>query len=202
MADARRARVPILALSAWIAGCGAPPAPAPPPPSAAPAATSSAERYLPLTDGTVFAYDTQSELTGERGVLMLEVRRRAPDRAELVVAGHVRRLTVDETGIRHVTGGWLLKEPLRVGATFPGDFGEVRVTAVDRALTTPAGDFRDCLETVETLRGADFTKSTTTTYCPHVGIVARRTEVDSDEGAGAESLLLRSHGPRVDLTSP
>lgn len=154
---------------------------------------------MPLQDATVFAYETESGITGQRGMLALEVRRPGPDRAELVVAGRVRRLLIDSTGIRHLTGGWLLKEPLQVGATWKGDFGQVRVTAVDRALSTPAGKFTGCVETLESASGAEFSKQIVTTFCPAVGIAARRTEVESDDGAGVESIRLRSHGPRVDV---
>lgn len=160
---------------------------------------------MPLIDATVFAYETTSELTGETGMLVLEVRRPRPGSAELVVAGRVRRLSIDPTGIQHATGGWLLKEPLERGATWKGDFGEVQVTALDRTVTTPAGVFAGCLDTTESSSGQDFAKRTITTYCPEVGITLRRTEVESDEGAGIESLRLRSHGPRVDvagLSSP
>lgn len=164
-----------------------------------PVAVSKAERFLPLLDKTVFAYETEAESTGERGLLVLEVRRPRPNRAELVVAGRIRRLEIDETGIRHVTGGWLLKDPLTSGASWPGDFGSIRVTALDRAVSTPAGEFQGCLETLESSNSAEFSKQTTTVYCPHVGIVMRRTEVESDQGHGVETIRLRSHGPRFEL---
>jgi hypothetical protein len=193
--------VPFGVLLAFVGGCSAPPAPAAP--AAAPVVVvSGAERFLPLLDATVFAYETESETTGERGMLVLEVRRPRPERAELVVAGRVRRLEIDATGIKHVTGGWMLKEPIQVGAEWRGDFGQVRVTAIDRTVTTPAGTFSDCLETIETASGPTFAKNTTTAYCPQIGITARRTEVESDEGSGVESIRLRSHGPRVDVVGP
>jgi hypothetical protein len=163
---------------------------------------TGAERFLPLRDATVFAYETESQTTGERGMLVLEVRRPRSELAELVVAGRVRRLEVTAAGIQHVEGGWLLKEPLSVGASWPGDFGSVQVTALDRAVTAPAGTFTDCLETTESASGPNFTKKTTTTYCPQVGIVLRHTEVESDEGAGVETIRLKSHGPRVDVVGP
>jgi hypothetical protein len=132
-------------------------------------------------------------------MLVLEVRRPRSSLAELSVAGRIQRLEIDATGIRHLTGGWLLKLPITLGASWRGDFGTVEVTSLERQLSVPAGRFSDCLETVESLSGADFNKRTTTAYCPGVGIVARRTEVESDEGNGVESLTLRSFGPRVDL---
>ena len=153
---------------------------------------------MPLKNATVFAYDTVSEPSGEKGMLVLEVRRARTSLVELSVAGRVQRVEVDATGIRHVTGGWLLKEPPALGAHWKGDFGAVEVTAVDRQVNVPAGNFTGCLETVESLSGADFNKRTTTVYCSGVGIATRRTEVESNEGNGVESLKLRSFGPKFE----
>lgn len=174
----------------------------PPVASAPPVSTRSlggAERFLPLLDATVFAYDTHSQATGQRGLLVLEVRRRRADMAELVVAGRTRRVELAEEGIRHATGGWLLKQPLTLGATFQGDFGGVRISAIDRSVKVAAGSFDGCLETIEAVSNTGFSKSTTTLYCPNVGIVTRLTEAESDEGADTESMRLRSFGPKVDL---
>jgi hypothetical protein len=132
-------------------------------------------------------------------MLVLEVRRARSSLVELSVAGRVQRVEVDATGIRHVTGGWLLKQPPTLGARWKGDFGSVEVTAIDRKVSVPAGNFTGCLETVESLSGADFNKRTTTVYCSGVGIAFRRTEVESNEGNGVESLSLRSFGPKFDF---
>ena len=180
------------------AKAAAPPAPAALPPQAA----SEVSRYLPLQDATVFAYDTTSGGSEQKGLLVLEIRRRRPSMAELIVAGRTRRVEIDATGIRHATGGYLLKAPLSLHAKYPGDFGMVEVTAIDQVVTVPAGSFVGCVETVEELKNAEFSKRTVTEYCPDVGIVARRTEAESDEGNLSESLALRSHGPRVDLSAP
>jgi hypothetical protein len=161
---------------------------------------SDVGRFLPLEDATVFAYETSSDLNGQKGLLVLEVRRPHPDRAELVVAGRAKRVEIDSSGIRLVTGGYLLKSPIALGARWQGDFGSVEVTALDKQVRVPAGSFSGCIETQETLSGTEFSKRTITTYCPHVGIVARHTEAESDQGAGTESLALRSVGPRVDLS--
>jgi hypothetical protein len=185
-----------LALSALalLSACSSAP---PPAPAAPPAPVSEGvERWLPLSDGTVFAYDTLSEPSGEKGMLVLEVKRSRTGMVELSVAGRAQRVEVDATGIRHVTGGWLLKQPPTLGAQWKGDYGSVQVTAIDRQVSVPAGNYTGCLETVESLSGADFSKRTTTVYCSGVGIVTRKTEVESDEGNGAESMKLRSFGPK------
>lgn len=188
-----------LALIAALAGCSSAPPPAAASSTSAEVVVSDVARFLPSEPTTVLAYETQSASGGERGLLVLEVRRPRPDVAELVVAGRTRRLAIDGTGLRHVTGGWLLKPPLVVGATFRGDFGTVRVTAVDRTVELPAGTFAGCVETTEAASGQGFQKQTVTLFCPSVGIVARRTEAESDEGAGFEAMTLRSYGAPVDL---
>ncbi|MGC4091773.1 MAG: hypothetical protein QM756_28600 [Polyangiaceae bacterium] len=194
------------AVEFWVAlgfACAACSAPKPPPPKPVPmpVASSAVARYLPLLDATVLAFDSLAEQSGDKGLLVLEIRRPRPNMAELSVAGRVRRLEIDDSGVRHATGGYLLKPPLELHAKFPGDFGMVEITAVDKAVSVPAGNFSGCVETTEELNGADFHKRTVTSFCPDVGIVARRTEAESNEGNAVESLKLRSHGPRVDLES-
>src|SRR5688500_18509482 len=77
---------------------------------------SDVHRYMPLTNNTVYAYDTTTEGSGDRGALMLRVRRSGEDRAELGAGSRVQRLEIGSDGIRHATGGYLLKTPLRPGS--------------------------------------------------------------------------------------
>jgi hypothetical protein len=170
----------------------------PPPPEAAkkPVAAEGVARYLPLEDDTVFAYDTVMEPGGERGLLVLEVRRRRPELAELVVAGRAQRLNVSSAAVELVTGGALLRAPLTLGASWRGDFGRVRVTNLSRSVTVPAGAFSDCLETVEEMTSSEGTKRTSTVYCPGVGITLRETEVEQGGAQGTERIELKSFGKR------
>ena len=186
------------ALSLGIA-CGAPP-PAETKPQ--PPVAEGVLRYLPLVDGTVFAYDTRIEPDGVRGLLVLEVRRRRPELAELVVAGRSQRLNVSSAAVELVTGGALLRAPLAAGASWRGDFGRVRVTHVSRSVTVPAGSFRDCLETVEEMTTAEGTKRTTTAFCPGVGITVRETEVEQDAQHATERIELKSFGKRFAAETP
>jgi len=186
----------------WVAfgafgasGCAA--APPPPPPRAAPAAVGLA-RYLPLEDGTVASFDTVTEPGGERGLLVLEIRRPNPDTAELVVAGHASRLRLSNGAVAHAAGGFLLREPLAPGAEWMGDFGHVRVTRTDRALTVAAGAFTGCVETVEELATREGQKRTTTVFCPGVGIALRETEAEQGALSQSERISLKSYGPKFD----
>jgi hypothetical protein len=180
---------------AVAAGCGKPPPPSAPPPRLA---TTELNRFLPLEDATVYSYDTVTEPSGERGLLILEIRRPRPDMAELIVAGRTRRLTVNAHDIAHATGGYFLKEPLTVGATYKGDFGTVRITGVDKSITLPGGAYTGCLETTEEAVSADGEKRTVTLFCPGVGIAQRETEAEQEGMRATERISLKSFGKRFD----
>jgi hypothetical protein len=185
--------VPTLAALSLVVACGSPP---PVETKPKPAVREGVLHYLPLEDETVYSYETRIEPDGTRGLLVLEVRRRRPELAELVVAGRAQRLNVSSAAVELVTGGALLRAPLAEGASWRGDFGRVRVTSVARSVTVPAGSFRDCLETVEEMTSAEGTKSTTTAYCPGVGIALRETEVEQEGQHATERIELKSYGKR------
>lgn len=151
--------------------------------------------YLPLLDKTVMSFETETEGSADRGLLIMQVRRPRPNLVELAIGGKVRRLDLLKEGVKIVEGGWLLKTPLEVGATFVGISGNVRVSSITREVTVPAGHYRECVETVEISPEA----RTTTTYCPLVGIVL--LEVDSMSVHNPEHVTarLKSHGPLVEL---
>ncbi len=184
-----------LALMIVCAGCAAA---ANRPTGAALPTASGLARYLPLEDGTVFAYETSTEPSGEHGLLILEVRRRTPGTAELVVAGRARGLTVTADAVAHAGGGFLLREPLSAGAEWHGDFGHVRVTRVEASVTVPAGTFAGCVETVEELTTREGEKRTTTSFCPGVGIALRETAVEQGGEQQSERIALKSFGKKFD----
>jgi len=181
-----------LMLGAATQACGgSSPAKAP-----APAQTKDvALRYMPLGHDTVYSYETYSEVTGERGLLVLRVRRPRPDLAELDVAGRIQRLYLGDKGVSLATGGYLLRIPLVVGAEWIGDFGKVRVTALDRKIKVPAGSFERCLETVEEIANGEVKKRTLTVFCPDIGIVLRETQGQSGLEVALERIELKSYGP-------
>jgi hypothetical protein len=195
---APRHRVAPVVLGLVVASCG--PAPATSPLGSLPTATGLA-RYLPLEHGTVFSYETSTEPPTEPGLLILEVRRPRPDTAELVVAGRARRLKVSGAAVAHAAGGFLLREPLAVGATWHGDFGRVRVTRVDLPVTVAAGSFAGCVETVEELQTREGQKRTTTAFCPGVGITVRETEAEQGALRQSERIALKSYGKKFDAAS-
>jgi len=167
-------------------------------PARAPEAISSIDRYMPLKHDTVYAYETLIEDTGEKGVLMIHVTRPRPDLAELNVGGRVQRLDLGADGIRHATGGYLLKLPLAMGARYKGQFGEVRVTSVDRRAQVMAQNYVGCIETIEEAT-TPVVKKVTTLFCPEVGIVSLYAQGMVEGEYASERATLRSFGPKIDL---
>jgi hypothetical protein len=151
--------------------------------------------YLPLDDNTVMSFETETEGSAERGILVMQVRRPRTNVVELDVGGKIRRLDLTSDGVKIVEGGWLLKKPLEVGATFPGQNGAVRVVSISRSVDVPAGRYKECVETEELGPGA----RTVTTFCPLVGIALLEVESLAVDNPGRVTARLKSHGPRVDL---
>lgn len=159
----------------------------------APASAAGVERYLPLPDGYVYEYDVETD-NGEKGRMMMQVSRPRADLVELEVAGKIQRLAVSAEGVQHSTGGYLLKAPLEPGAEWKGQFGTVRMASIDRAIRTPAGGFKACIETIE--EALTPPKRATSIYCPDVGLVSLHIEGALGEEAMSVATTLRSYGPR------
>ncbi len=175
--------------------CAAPQSPA----AAAPksAVVSELTRYLPLEANTVFSYQSYIEDTNERGLVVFEIARPRPELAELSIAGQVRkRYYFEPAGVRSGQGGYLLKSPLAVGSEWTGDDGKVRVTSVDQSVAVPAGRFSGCIQTVEQAQLGAATRTTTTVFCPGVGITTLQIEGNQDGTSVLQRLELKSFGPR------
>src|SRR5690348_7155311 len=97
-----RSSFSIFCACAWLAcslaGCGGRAAKAPAAPPKAP--VLDALHYMPLTDGFVFAYETRSEDTSERGVLMIRVHKPRAGFVELGSGNRIQRLELKADGIR------------------------------------------------------------------------------------------------------
>jgi hypothetical protein len=198
-AQARQATVALVAalLLPWAPACGAPAAP---PAAAAPSAATAAnsapfERFLPLKNDTVYTYNVWVPGQDTPEVLILEVERPSKERARLKTGSSIKRLEVVADGVRMVTGGYLLKPPFAVGATWLGPAGRVEVSAMDQAVEVPAGNFVGCVETTESARGGGEQRIIVTSYCPDVGI-ARFSVESSGE---MQRFELKSFGERVDI---
>jgi hypothetical protein len=151
--------------------------------------------WLPLEDNTVLDFETSVEGTGEKGRLVMQVSRPRGNRIELNVAGKIRRLEAKADGVAIATGGWLLREPFTVGATFQGLSGKVTIVGINLSLDVPSGHYTNCIETEEVTS----TTSTRTTFCPGVGIAKLVIEGDVKGEPRREVAELKFKGPRIDL---
>jgi hypothetical protein len=184
-------------LAALMASTACASGPAGQPVAASAAPVTDLSRLIPLTDNTVFSYETYIEETNEHGLAVFEIQRPRPELAELSVAGQVRkRYYFEAGGVRSGRGGYLLKLPLSLNAQWTGDDGQVRVTAIDQSIDVPAGKFSGCLQTVEQAQLGAATRKTTTVFCPGVGITT--LEIEANEGGVSvlQRLSLKSFGPR------
>ena len=182
------------AIVAASVGCAAPPQAKPEAPAVP---ISEFTRYVPFENNTVFSYETYIEDTNERGILVFEISRPRPELAELSVAGQVRkRYYFEAGGVRSAQGGYLLKAPLAANAEWQGDDGRVKVTAINQNVDVPAGKFAGCIQTVEEAKLAAATRTTTTGFCPGVGITTLQIEGEQEGTSVLQQLSLKSFGPR------
>ncbi|HEX4338527.1 MAG TPA: hypothetical protein VH062_21630 [Polyangiaceae bacterium] len=159
------------------------------------------ERYLPLENGTVFSYDTQSEQSSAHGLLIVQVSRPRTGRVDLRMGSRTERLQFVPDGIAYVEGGYLLKTPVAKGTTWRGRTGTVHIESTEETATVPAGKFDGCVRTVEEAKDSGLSRTISQVYCPHVGLVMVDVEGMTAEGHNRETAVLRSFGPRVDLTT-
>jgi hypothetical protein len=160
-------------------------------------AVTEVTRYLPLENNTVFSYETYIEDTNEHGLAVFEIARPRPELAELSIAGQVRkRYYFEPGGVRSGQGGYLLKSPLSLNSQWTGDDGQVKVTSVDLSVDVPAGKFSDCIQTVEQAKLPGATRTTTTVFCPGVGITVLQIEAEQEGTSVLQRLSLKSFGPR------
>jgi hypothetical protein len=185
-------------------GCGSSRGTSPAPPGDTKLPESPVSRYLPLVDGTIWAYDAEDDETGNRGMFVTKARRLPGPRFSLTSGQSAHVIEVRSDGLAHADSkAYVLKAPLSAGAEWPGERGTVvRVSAVDRFVEVPAGKFVGCIETVEELRavaGKEPLKRVTATYCPDVGIVQLHAEAWQNGRHAGERATLRSFGKPIQI---
>ena len=183
--------IAVFALS--LVACGESHPPAAPSDKPTVAATST-ETYFPLEEGKLYNYVTNEG--GDTGMLVASVHRTDPQHGELRISNTSKRFVFLPEGVAYDSGGaFILKAPLEVGNTWPGEHGgTTKVTKVDAAPKVVAGSYSGCVETVED-GGRPPGSKYTTTYCPGVGMV--RLEVSA--AGGTAKAELKSYGMPVKI---
>lgn len=158
-----------------------------------PASGSSVEQYFPLEEGRLYHYVTSEG--GETGMLVAKVHRTDATHGELRLSNATKRFVFSPDGVAYDTGLFILKAPLEVGKSWPGEHGgTTRVATVDAAPKVPAGTYASCVQTIEE-GGRPPGSKYATTYCPGVGMVLLEIQVAGGE-ARAE---LKSYAPPVKI---
>ena len=169
-----------------------------PKPAASPVApkgpsVSSVDTYFPLEEGRLYHYVTTEN--GDTGMLVARVHRTDPTHGELRLSNASKRFVYSPEGVAYDGGAFILKAPLDVGATWPGEHGgTTKVTRTDATPKVQAGAYSGCVETVEE-GGRPQGSKYATTYCPGVGMVLLEIAVTGGE-ARAE---LKSYGMPVKI---
>ncbi len=163
--------------------------------SAAPAKSSGAsiETLFPLEEGRIYAYATSE--SGETGMLVAKVHRTDERHGELRLSNATKRFVYSDEGVAYDGGPFLLKNPIVVGAFWPGEHGgSTRIVSTEATPKVLAGTYSGCVQTVEEgarIAGARYT----TTYCPGVGMVLLEVQAPGGD-ARAE---LKSYGMPVKI---
>jgi hypothetical protein len=167
------ARPALLVALTGMLGCatapGAKPSAGPPPEDAA--------AYYPFSAGWKWAYDVERE--GQTLLATTSVTERSGDTA-IVQAGD-QRLSYElrpegisrREGLR--TSDFLLRNPIRVGASWPIEGGQAKVAEVGKVVTVPGGTFPNCATVEESRTNPD--RVTRTVYCADVGPVSVELKV-------------------------
>jgi hypothetical protein len=161
--------------------------------SVKPANVSSVETYFPLEEGRIYAYATTEN--GETGMLVAKVHRTDATHGELRLSNATKRFVLSPDAIAYDTGAVILKAPLAVGSSWPGEHGgTTRVATMDASPKVAAGTYASCVQTIEE-GGRPPGAKYTTTYCPGVGMVLLEVLAAGGE-AKAE---LKSYGAPVKI---
>jgi hypothetical protein len=146
------------------------------------------ERWFPLEDGKLYHYVTNE--SGDTGMLVARVHRSDPAHGELRLSNATKRIVFTPEGVAYEDGAFILKAPLEVGTSWPGEHGgTTRIVSKDASAKVAAGSYSGCIQTVED-GGRPPGSRYTTTYCPDVGMVLLEVVA-----AGAEARAeLKSYG--------
>lgn len=155
------------------AACGAK---GPPPPAVD---AIDARDFFPLEAGNAWSYDVD---TGDPSTTLAVSRVEAFDGhiAQVRTGDSVVHYEVRIEGVRVPSeDAWLIRAPLKPGATWPARGGRTaRLVSIDAVASSQAGCFERCVEVLET--GGRLELEVRTVYCPGVGPVSVDSTMRSD----------------------
>jgi hypothetical protein len=152
--------------------------------------------FYPLRVGHAWSYDVD---TGEPSTTLAVTRVEAFDGtiAELRTGESVVRYEVASDGIRlRGADAWLIRAPIRVGATWPAPGGRsAELVSLGAMSETPAGRFDDCLEVLEV--GGKLDLEVRTVYCRGIGPTSVTSTMRSKQSARSLTVSARLRGYEV-----
>lgn len=154
---------------------------------------SAVEHLFPLEEGKIYHYVTRDG--PETGMLVAKVHRSDGAHGELRLSNATKRFELTPDGVRYVGGAYILKTPIEIGASWPGEHGgTTKIATTDLSVEIPAGRFTSCVRTVEE-GGRPPGSRYETTYCPGVGMVLLVVTA----GAGEARAELKAYGAPVKI---
>lgn len=189
----------VLLIVPIVAGCGSKPDATTPADAPKVASGSPVETYFPLDHGKIYTYATREG--AENGTLSFKVERTDPTHGKWVVVGSnsAKRFVYEKDGVAYDGGGaFLLKAPIEVGTSWPGEHGgQLKIVKTDATANGADGKtYSSCVVTQE-----DGTRPPnsryTTTYCPGVGMVTFEVVTNQGDAKGE----LKYYGPPIKMES-
>ena len=152
--------------------------------------------FYPLRAGSAWSYDVD---TGEPSSTLAVTRVVAVDGTivEVRTANTIARYEVLPEGIRALPGdAWLIRAPVRRGATWPAPGGRTaEVVSTEVAAEPAAGRFDGCAEVREL--GGKLDLEVRTVYCPGVGPVSVTSTMQSNVSDRVLTVSARLRGYTV-----
>lgn len=162
------------------------------------ASGSPAESYFPLEQGKLYTYATREG--AENGTVSFKVERSDATHGKLVVVGtnSAKRFVYAPDGVAYEGGAYILKTPLDVGTSWPGEHGG-QAKIVETDATAAAGDgksYSSCIVVQEDGQRPPSSRYRTT-YCPGVGMVLFEVVTNQGDARGE----LKYYGAPIKMES-
>jgi hypothetical protein len=142
----------------------------------------TAADFYPLAEGWKWAYDLEKD--GDKILAVYSVQERTPTGAVVMTGGERLSYAITPEGIAQAEiegiGDYVLKNPMKVGATWTVAGGTAKVVSTTEEVTVEAGHFFDCA-VVEVTR-SEPARIARTTFAPDVGPVVLEFQVQQESG--------------------